>query len=1119
MCLTIRSVARRRDAERALQSIASELSRTQKIAQLGTWSWDLRTGAHQWSDQYFRILGYETTRVEASYEVLINHIHPDDRDRVARTIFDAIQDLSSFATEYRIVRDDGAIAWIYAQGEVVRDGAGAPHRMFGTALDITARKVAEQNIENSQSMLRLVLDAIPVRIFWKSRELTYLGCNRKFCEDTGLSCPSQIVGLSDGELMWPEQSETELTDDRTVIDSGTPMLHIEERQSPTTGARRWLRTSKIPLPGPDGDVLGLLGCYEDITKQKSIEEKLRLGDRILKESPHTVALIGTDHVFKHVSNSLLLAHGVSEREIIGHHVSEFFGQGAFDTSLLPHLDGCLSGQEFRFEAWWEYRKLGWRYMSVVLSPLRRGDSAIDGVIIFAHDLTDRRLSEDALRSLHDISTSQNLPFHEKLDEFLNIGRRLLKMPNGIVSRINGKDYTIIACQTSDGSIRVGKQLNLDDMYCGDVIAGAEVVSFEHAKTSNWSKHPCYQSRRIESYIGVPIEVSGTVFGTLHFFNSDPRTLEFSSTDRDIVRLMAAWIGADIARQQAEEELVHEKERAQITLHSIGDAVITTSPEGMVEYLNPVAEALTGCSHAEACGRPIQTVYRIIHERTRKPARNPVSRCLRQNKVVEPTQPMLLVGRDGREHAIEDTASPIRGHDGEILGAVLVFHDVTELRRLAHKLAHDAAHDPLTGLVNRREFEQRLDRTLGNAKRLGAQHALCYMDLDQFKLINDVAGHAAGDEYLKQITAVLSNVFRKRDTFARLGGDEFGLLLDNCGLEEAKRIGEVVLATIRDFRFVWKGRIFRTGISIGIVAVTADCDSAAELLSRADVACYAAKENGRNRIHVYVGTGTQPSEHHSQILLAANLRDILEAGRLSLYCQPIVALKPGIDNTPRCEMLVRLHGDNDEIIVPSAFIPAAERYGMMAAVDRWVVTNALKLIAQQYDPADPFTININLSASSVTDPNFVDFFERGLAENGVDARHICIEITETAVLKSLGMAEQFVRDIKTVGVSVALDDFGSGFSNLSYLKQIPADFLKIDGSFVRDVAQTGPDREIVRTISALGHTFGMQTVAEYVHDQDVLEVIRGLGVDYAQGYALGEPAPAPCLHLFSHSGCA
>lgn len=573
-----------------------------------------------------------------------------------------------------------------------------------------------------------------------------------------------------------------------------------------------------------------------------------------------------------------------------------------------------------------------------------------------------------------------------------------------------------------------------------------------------------------------------------------------------IRGFYALINDITKRKRTEEDLFNEKERAQVTLDSIGDAVITTDPCGVIEYLNPIAEKLTGWPKDEATGQHLDAVFRMIREDDRSSVPDPVASCLAKGHGVELDGQSLLLHRNGHEYAIQATAAPIRGREGRILGAVLVFHDVTEMRQMARRLAHDATHDPLTGLINRREFERRLERLVVSARNEGLHHALCYLDLDLFKLVNDTAGHCAGDAFLKQVKGLLAGKHREQDTLARLGGDEFALLLADCPLPEAQRICEAIVATLRDFRFYWQDQAFQVGVSVGLVPITPDARDSTSLLSEADVACYTAKERGRGRVHVYRRDGTAPQRRHSEILLASQLREALEQGRFQLYYQPIVALSPVSAPPRRFELLLRLLDRQGQLMLPAAFMPAAERYGLMRLIDRWVITAALRWCEEHLDEASDVEIAINLSSCSLNDDTFPGFLSASLAASEVPPQGICLEIAETAALHDLHHVAEFVLDLKRCGCRLAVDDFGSGRTCFSYLKMLPADYLKIDGGLVEDMVSSRIDHAMVAAINEIGHDMGMQTIGEYAHSAAVLGRLRDLGVDAAQGYALGLPRP-------------
>ena len=429
-------------------------------------------------------------------------------------------------------------------------------------------------------------------------------------------------------------------------------------------------------------------------------------------------------------------------------------------------------------------------------------------------------------------------------------------------------------------------------------------------------------------------------------------------------------------------------------------------------------------------------------------------------------------------------------------------------RHAHRRAQEtiqrlAFHDALTGLVNRYEFETRLKLALSGAHE-GFRHALLYLDLDQFKIINDTCGHAAGDELLRQLAAMLRGPIRDADTLARLGGDEFGVLLHGCSLEHARDVAERILQIIREFRFAWQHNAFSIGASIGLVMLEDPTQTLSDVLRDADMACYAAKENGRNRIHVFRSDDQALRRRHGEMKWVARLNNALEQNRFVLFTQRIVPLasREGLHH----EFLLRLREDDGELVPPGAFIPAAERYNLMPALDRWVVRNALAYIAGSARPASGEVSFINLSGATLSDELFADFVTEQARAHGVPFGSIGFEITETAAISSLASALDFIGRVKALGCPVALDDFGAGLSSFSYLKAIPADYLKIDGRFILSMLEEPMDSAIVEAVNRIGHVAGLRTIAEFVESEALKEKLAAIGVDYAQGYAVHRPEP-------------
>ena len=567
------------------------------------------------------------------------------------------------------------------------------------------------------------------------------------------------------------------------------------------------------------------------------------------------------------------------------------------------------------------------------------------------------------------------------------------------------------------------------------------------------------------------------------------------------------VGAEMditERKLYEDALFREKESAQITLQSIGDGVMTTDAHCTVEYVNPIAEELTGWKVDDATGRPIDDIFRGFHEETCEPLENPLAIAIRRNRSLKSVRPTLLIRRDGNELYIESTASPIRDGKGEVTGGVLVFHDVTESRELNRRLSYHASHDILTSLVNRREFEDRLERALKSAKARETSYALIYMDLDQFKIVNDSCGHSAGDELLKQLGALLKSKIRWRDTLARLGGDEFGVLLESCSIEEAMRTAESLRENVGDFKFVWDDRSFRLGVSIGVVPITADNEDVAALLTAADSACAAAKEAGRNRIHTYHENDIDLMRRRREMQWAARLNNALEDNRFEIFRQTILPLQDD-DGGAHYELLLRMRDENGTLVSPQLFIAAAERYGITPNIDRWVISNAFRWLVSEADERERLSLcSINLSGQSLGDEKFLPFVIDQFQLSGLDATKICFEITETAAIASYSQANRFINALKELGCKFALDDFGTGLSSFGYLKHFPVDFLKIDGSFVKEMLHDPIDREMVRSINEIGHLTGKKTIAEFAENAEIITMLRGMGIDYAQGYGVSEP---------------
>ncbi len=545
------------------------------------------------------------------------------------------------------------------------------------------------------------------------------------------------------------------------------------------------------------------------------------------------------------------------------------------------------------------------------------------------------------------------------------------------------------------------------------------------------------------------------------------------------------------------------------LDSLPEAVIATDAEARIEYLNPAAESLTGSSARDAVGKMLQEIVGLAEETDRRPLSDPVRQTLAAGAQVNLSRRALLLSRsNGTERSIELSASPIRGASGEVTGTVLLLHDVTELRGLARQMSYQATHDALTGLVNRREFERRTTEAIESGHRGDGQHVLCYLDLDRFKVVNDTSGHLAGDSMLREVAKILRDAVRDSDTVGRLGGDEFGMLLIGCPLEKARQIADDVCRAVSDYRFVWKDRIFNIGVSIGLVEISRESGSLEELFAAADSACYVAKKQGSGRVAVYSARDEALARHSGEIQWLQRLQSALKENRFQLYHQPIVPTF-GADHGPAMEVLVRLQDESGHDVPPSEFVRAAERYRLMGLVDRWVVQTTLAALGRGAIAIQPHrSVAINISGQTLGDVQFLEFVVECLDSTGVSPAQVCFEITENAVVANLDHARRFVGVLHGMGCQFALDDFGSGVGSFSNLKNLPMDFLKIDGSFMRNLARDSVNQAMVTAMIKLARTLNFKVIAEQVEDAAALDTARRMGVDYVQGYVIGRPQPLP-----------
>jgi diguanylate cyclase (GGDEF)-like protein/PAS domain S-box-containing protein len=538
---------------------------------------------------------------------------------------------------------------------------------------------------------------------------------------------------------------------------------------------------------------------------------------------------------------------------------------------------------------------------------------------------------------------------------------------------------------------------------------------------------------------------------------------------------------------------------------LSEAVITTDVDGRVDYINPAAARLMGVVADDAAGTMLEDLAAVADEGDRKLLAEPVRQALAAGTPLNLGRRALVIRPPGgADHLVELSAAPIQIETGETIGAVVLLHDVTEMRGVARQMSYQATHDALTGLVNRREFERRLQEAVDTAHRGDGAHVLCYLDLDRFKNINDTSGHVAGDAMLRESAKILRDAVRDSDTVARVGGDEFGLLLVGCPLEKARQIADDVCRAVNEFRFVWKDKIFNIGVSIGLVEIARGSGTMEEALAAADSACYVAKRQG-GHVSVYSARDEIYARETGEIQWLQTLQAALRDSRFELYCQPIVAAFASNDEGPAMEVLVRLRDDSGQHLAPIEFVRAAERYRLMVLVDRWVVQTTLTAMGRGAIALAPKrSVAINISGQTLLDNQFLEFVVECFDSTGANPAQVCFEIAENAVVGNLEQTRRFVGVLHGMGCRFALDDFGSGLGSFANLKNLAVDYLKIDGSFFKNLARDTVNQAMVTAMIRLARSLNFKVIAEQVEDASALDAARRMGVDYLQGYAIGRP---------------
>lgn len=794
-------------------------------------------------------------------------------------------------------------------------------------------------------------------------------------------------------------------------------------------------------------------------------------EEMVSSSRDMMAYVDRNYEFKAVSISLAEFQGFSRDEVIGRTVAEIVGQDIFENVIKERLDRSFRGESVVREGWRQMTDRESRHISTHYDPIVE-DGEVIGVVIVARDTTENRLIEEALRESEE--------------------RFALAMRGLNVGLWDWNPAT-------------------DEMYYSPTWGKMLGYSDETYVGTRQDFHQLVHEDDREHVIATMMQfaASGEELFSMEFrlLHRDGRYLDILSrgygvrdeTGGGIRRVVG--INTDITeRKQAETRLQESETRFRSLYDDSPTMFFTLDTNGIIRSLNRFGADHLGYTVRELVGTNIN---KLVHDEDLGQLRQQLTRCAGEGE--------NLYRHEFRAHHKFGDLLWVRAtlrkvsREGET-DILISCEDVTETRILSEQLEYQAKHDSLTGLINRAEFERRLRRVL-NSHGADNEHALCYLDLDQFKIINDTCGHLAGDELLRRVSHLLGRAVRKRDTLARLGGDEFAILLEHCPLEQAMRVATEVLDGIHDLRFTWEGKRFNLGVTIGLVPINEHSGTVTDVLSAADAACYAAKDAGRNRIHVYHSDDSELSKRRGEMQWVSEINRALEEQRLCLARQPIIPLSGSGKARAggHYELLVRMKKEDGDLAYPGAFLPAAERYNLAILLDRWVVSSAFAWLLDNPDELASLQMcAINLSGHSLGDPDFLRFLLEKFQEEHIEAENFCFEITETAAIANLGNAIHFITTLKSIGCSFALDDFGTGLSSFNYLKNLPVDYLKIDGSFISEISRDPIDRAMVQSINEIGHVMGKETIAEFVESEEILEILREIGVDHAQGFHVGRP---------------
>ena len=1068
-CISLIDITERSKAEKALRESEGRLKLVLEGSQDGHWDWNIRENNGWWSTRFYNLLGYEDGELSPTYESFFTLLHPDDKERMLQKQHKHLTNKEPYDIEYRLLKKSGEYGWFHARGQAQWDEQGNPVRMSGSIQDITERVEAEKNIRDNEKRIRDILDSMFTFVGVFSLDGILIEANRAPLEAASLK-REDVIGKQFTETYWWSYSPSVQDRLREALNSAAngqidrydELIRVGEDQFIT------IDVTFGPLYDSDGNVFQLIGSAVDITDRKKIEKALIESEKkyrsIIETTTEWIWEIDNEGTNTYTNNAI--------ERILGYKSEEFFEKSAFQ---FMHPDSREEVHQvfikhIKEKTGWNNLVIKWfhkdgsvRFLESNSIPILDDDGTLLGFRGADRDITQR------------INTENKLRFTQFAIDHLN----------DAAFWVNKKGKLIYVNDAACNSLGYSKE-ELLDMHVFDIDP--------NFSKSNWSAH-------WEKTKNKPFRIFEAIHKTRR---GDIFPVEINSS-RLIYRgeeYRCAFV-KDISERKQIENTIRANEERYRTLYDNNPAMFFTIDRKMdIVSVNIFGAEQIGYQPDELIGNPILDIF---YEEDKNRALSYFGNCFSNPLDVHRLE-LRKMRKDGSMLWVRETAR-VEQNDKNNPMLFIVSEDISETHLLSKQLTYQASHDALTGLINRREFEIRLNRILDTTQIQESEHALCYLDLDEFKVINDTCGHNAGDELLRRICSVLQKRIRKRDTLARLGGDEFGILMEHCDMEHAKKVAISILEEIGDFRFVWEDRIFSIGVSIGLVPINQTVSAYSDILRAADSACYVAKESGRNRIHIYSEDDIDLARRHGEMQWVSRINEALEKDYFLLYAQPIISLDKH-KRKKHYELLVRLQeGSSKEIIAPGVFLPAAERYNLATALDKWVIQSVfifLKDYPEILSKLDFFSIN--LSGKSLASDALLDFIVKQIEQTPEIANKLCFEITETAVIANMIRATLFIRRLKELGCRFALDDFGSGLSSFAYLKTLPVDYLKIDGIFVKDIVEDETDYAMVKSINDIGQVMGIQTIAEFVESDQIKQKLIEIGVNFAQGYGIGKPKP-------------